>query len=778
MASRKLEVVFVGDTKSLEQSFKRVDSVSGGTGAKLQKVGGTLTKTVTPAMVGIGAAAFKAFNDVNAGVKEVTIGTGASGRALDGLHKSFKNVAGNVQQDGAEVGKVMADLNTRTGATGKGLESLTRRTLDMSRMLGEDAAGSVRSVTRVMGDWGVKLGQAPGLLDKLFVASQATGVGVSDLSEQLVRYGAPLRQMGFGIDTATGLLAKFEKEGVNAQLVMGSLRIALGKMAREGIKDPAKALAEITRRIKGAGSAGEANALALEYFGARAGPDMAAAIREGRFEVDDLVKQLKGSEGAIQKTADSTQDASDRMKIAFNRAKVSLAPLGEAIANGLSGAVNAVTPILVKMGDALAAMPAPMRSAIVGAMALAAALGPVLLVVGKVVSAFGPLISVVARVGAVVARNMWVIRGLTALIGGPWLVAIGAAIAIGVALYKNWDKVVAGLSAAWNWAKDAATAAFGAIASVVTGAWDAIRSATSAAWDAIKAVLSAAWDVIKFAVTTYFEAYRAIIVGVWNAIRSATSAAWNAIRSALSAAWGLIRSGASAAWEGIKTAIVTPFNVVKGVVTGVANAIHGALGSAWGTIKSSASAAWGYVRDRISGAIDSAYGAVKSTIGSLIGFVKSGFGKVKDAIVGVGGAIYDAITWPFRRAYDAIRGIVGKIKGVVGSITGLPGKALSAVGLAKGGVFSRSGVQALASGGVVSSPMVVMGEDAPRFDEYVIPTNPAHRSRALDLVERAAAAIGAPRGGGGPLIGELHVHGSAIDAEQLARSLAWQIATR
>ena len=45
-------------------------------------------------------------------------------------------------------------------------------------------------------------------------------------------------------------------------------------MAKGGIKDPSQALEEMEKRIKSAGSAGEANALALEMFGAKAGPPM------------------------------------------------------------------------------------------------------------------------------------------------------------------------------------------------------------------------------------------------------------------------------------------------------------------------------------------------------------------------------------------------------------------------------------------------------------------------------------------------------------------------
>ena len=47
----------------------------------------------------------------------------------------------------------------------------------------------------------------------------------------------------------------------------------------------------------------------MEIFGARAGADMAGAIREGRFEIDDLVAALGTSKGATETTADATVTA-------------------------------------------------------------------------------------------------------------------------------------------------------------------------------------------------------------------------------------------------------------------------------------------------------------------------------------------------------------------------------------------------------------------------------------------------------------------------------------
>lgn len=41
--------------------------------------------------------------------------------------------------------------------------------------------------------------------------------------------------MGFSLEESAAMLGKWEKEGVNTELVIGSLRIAAGKFAKDNI---------------------------------------------------------------------------------------------------------------------------------------------------------------------------------------------------------------------------------------------------------------------------------------------------------------------------------------------------------------------------------------------------------------------------------------------------------------------------------------------------------------------------------------------------------------
>ncbi len=339
--NRPVLVRIAGDTSLFKKSIKGVNSSLKGMG-KAAKIGGA----AIAAGFAAGAAGIvkmgSTFEDVE---RTLRVGTGATGDALEGLKDITKSLAKNVPADFKDIGTAVADINTRLGLTGPELESFSEQMLNLSRITGTDLQGNIKSATRVLGDWGDMAGTAETAADTLFTVAQMTGIEFSKLSDDLVTYGAPLRQVGFEFEEAALLIGKFEKEGVNAELVLGSLRQALGKMAREG--EPAiETFRRTTDAIKNAGDASEANRLALELFGARAGPDMAAAIREGRFELDDYFENLETGGDTINAATSETETLSEKMTLLKNRVMMTLAPAVERAFDAITRVFRKIEPVV------------------------------------------------------------------------------------------------------------------------------------------------------------------------------------------------------------------------------------------------------------------------------------------------------------------------------------------------------------------------------------------------------------------------------------------------
>lgn len=297
--------------------------------AAFSKVALASTAAITAAFVAVGAAAISSADSVDKGMAKIRTGTGLTGEALEEVGDVMRDVLRTIPTDAETAGTAIADLNTRLGVSGEEAGALATQFLELSRITGTDVAGNIQSATRVMGDWGIEAENTASTLDYLFKISQNTGAGIDQLGRQLVQYGAPMRQMGFDFETAAVMLGKFEKEGVNTELVLGSMRIALGNLARDGVTDTNEAFTMLVDNIKNAGSVGEANLAAIDAFGARAGPDMAAAIREGRFEIEDLIQAVDSSSDTILGAAADSMTLSDKMQILQNRVTLALEPLGE-----------------------------------------------------------------------------------------------------------------------------------------------------------------------------------------------------------------------------------------------------------------------------------------------------------------------------------------------------------------------------------------------------------------------------------------------------------------
>jgi len=305
-------------------------------GMKLAAFGGV-------AILGGAFAAFQIGSQFDDAFDTIRTQTGETGAVLEGLKDDFRAVVGTVPTDFATAGDAIAGLNQRLGLTGKPLQDISAQLLNLSRITETDLATNIETSTRLMGDWGVAQKDIPGALDRIFRASQATGPSVDRLGQMMVQFGAPMRQLGFDFNTTAALLGKFEKEGVNTEVVMGSMRIALGKMAKDG-EAPVATLQRVMDSIKGAGDAGTANALALELFGAKAGPDMAAAIREGRFEVGDLVSTIAGGSDTINGAAADTADFSEKWTLFKNRVLLALEPIAMRVFDGIGQLMDNLGP--------------------------------------------------------------------------------------------------------------------------------------------------------------------------------------------------------------------------------------------------------------------------------------------------------------------------------------------------------------------------------------------------------------------------------------------------
>lgn len=423
-------------------------------GEKMASAGKALTVGLTLPLTAFATAAFKSWETLDEATDEIRAGTGATGAALQALRKDFDAVFKGGPQAASEVSTAIADLNTRLGLTGPPLRGLGRQMLDLAKLSKAQVKPLIASTTRLFGDWSIQNKDTGKTLDFLWKTSQSTGIGVESLSNRLVQFGAPLRQFGFSFQESAVMMGKWEKEGVNSELVLGSLRIAMGNFAKENI--PLKAGLDATiRTIQKLGPGAKATALAMEVFGSRAGPDMAAAILEGRFQYSQLLKDLERSPETIGKAIKDSEDLPDRWKRVMNTLTVALEPVGQALLDVVEEAeplINKFSQIITDLSEKFKALSPETKRWIIIIGGVAAAAGPVLIFLGSLMGALAnlsPLLGIVTGV----FRILWaVISALTSPIGLVIVagIALGAMIQEVAASGGAWLTILAQMFERWR----------------------------------------------------------------------------------------------------------------------------------------------------------------------------------------------------------------------------------------------------------------------------------------------------------------------------------------
>lgn len=414
---------------SMEDSMKAVQSAL--TAAGIAK----LVNEITEAVIEMA----NEFSDASAVVAKAT---GATGDALDGLNKSMMNVYSNAKTDDlSSVAGAIGEINTRLGLTGPELDHVTSLFMDYSQITGSEVVGAVQNVTKVMKNWGVEVSDTESLLDKLSAAGQMSGISVDQLSNLIVQNKATLQQLGYGLDESIALLSMFEYEGLNSSSIMMGFRSAVTGFTNDG-KDASVAMQEVIEQIANMASESDATALAVETFGSRAGAELAFAIRNGKFEIQDWISAVSSADGTLSQTADAATTLEEKWQKASNSISTAFSSVVTPAVDGVS---SAFAGIVEKIGGFLQEHPAltTALSVLAGVLvAVTTAIGALLAVFAIKMALLPILTGEVTVFGVALNAAIWPITLIVA--------AIAALVAIGVVLF-NWlnsvDEEWAALSA-------------------------------------------------------------------------------------------------------------------------------------------------------------------------------------------------------------------------------------------------------------------------------------------------------------------------------------------
>lgn len=568
-----------GDLKDAEGRVKDFSTKVQDVGQKVSGIGLGLTAAVTAPVMGLFNKAVDGASDFSETLSKANVVFGDSSSKVVAFADNSAKSMGISKQAALEAAGTYGNLFVSMGMT-------TDKSADMSTSLVQLASdlGSFNNLDPTE------------VLDKLRAGLTGETEPLKSLGVNINAAAVEAKAMSMGLVKMTVDIAKVTETQFKYDESTRKLTEAIEKYGRGSTQAQAAAIAQ-----------GKAEIALQDALTGKAGDLDAATKAQATYAL--ILEQTKTAQGDFARTSDGLANSQRIQTALFNDAAASL---GNNLLPYKLKLVQVINDLLAKFNNLSPAT----QSTIVTFAAVAAAVGPVLLVVGQLITAFGAIMPVLAGFGSVA--------------GAPVIAALAAIAAAGYVLYTAWTEN-------WGGIQEVVGRVVGYIQAIIQMGLNFINGFMAAHSTEIKALMNDAWNGIKTIVqvtliplaqqigsvlaqiakwiaehkqtiTTIFDGAYNIIVGI---VKLAGTTLVGVVKLISSAMQGDFRG----MWDAIK-------GIFTGGVAALAQILGGVVQLGAGIISSLISGIWSQA-DRFTGAlkdfVNKAIGDVGGWLGLKIG---------------------------------------------------------------------------------------------------------------------------------------------------------------
>ena len=701
-----------------------------GAGKSMTSVGSTLTKTVTTPVLGLGTAAVKVTADFESAMSKVSAISGATGGDLDALNEKAQEMGAKTKfsaTESAEAFTYMAMAGWKTEDMLSGIDGI----MSLAAADGLDLATTSDIVTDALTAFGLSASDSGHFADVLAKASSNANTNVSMLGESF-KYAAPVAgALGYSAEDTAIALGLMANAGIKGSQGGTALRSSLTRLIKP-VGDSAelmeqyglsmanadgsmKSLGEVMNMLRdklGGLTEAEQAQVAAQIFGQEAMSGMLAIINASDSDYTKLTDAIYDADGAAQQMADTMLDNLSGQLTLLKSALEGLAiQFGEILMPYIKKFVTWLQNLTQKLQE----LTPEQKEQIVKWAAIVAAIGPVLMVFGKLTSSVGSIITTFGKIpGAIktvtggftklttAGKNIFegfklAKAGFTALgaqasplgaalagVTAP-MIAIVAAVALVtaafVSLWKNNEEFRNKMTAIWDGIKskfesfaqgivdrlNALGFDFENFGEVVKAIWDGFCSVLApifeAAFEIISNVLGTVLDVLTGLLDVFIGLFTGNWEQMWTGIKEIASSIWNGISS-------LFKSISDTLLGSLKTWGSNMINSAKNSATNFLNNVSNVIRQLPGKIAE-------YLRQVISKVtswVKDMGTKGKQAAQNMFNSVKNGLSKLpstmlsigKNIVKGLWNGISGAANWLYRKVSSFVGNIVGTIKDALG----------------------------------------------------------------------------------------------------------------
>lgn len=434
-------IEFSGDTTKLDKALRQIKNSTKDIDSELKQVNKALKFNPTSVELwrqkqDLLRQKIKQTEDNLKQLKNIQAQMDAQG--IDKQSEAYRRISREITESESK----LKSFNTELRKIGQvNLRAMSEQFKDMGNKL--TAAGqSMRGISTAAAALAASLGaltvKSGKWADDINTMSKRYSIGTKDLQ----MYAAAADLVDTSVEAIAGSHIKLEKQMLTASKGTGAAAEAFKTLGVEvtdangNLREGDAVWQETIAALGNLENETERDALAMQLMG-RSASELNPLIEDGgeayqrlaetmaKYDLDFVDQEMLDNANAFQDSLDTIKSIG---LVAFQQ-------LGTQLAAYLAPAMEKVVDVVGRLANWFSQL-SPRTQAIIGGIAaVVAVVAPLLIGLGKVSFAISSIISLVAVIGPAIA-------GVVAALG-PVILIIGAVVAAGILLYKNWDTIKA-----------------------------------------------------------------------------------------------------------------------------------------------------------------------------------------------------------------------------------------------------------------------------------------------------------------------------------------------
>lgn len=529
---------------SIEEYTEKVQKA----GEKVKDAGSGMTKKVTAPILAAGAASAKMAMDFEDSMAKVSTIADATEVPMDEMQKAILDLSNQTGISSEEIAQNVYDSISAGQKTGDAVNFVSNST-KLAKAGFADAGAALDVLTTIMNAYGLKASEVTNVSDMLIQTQNLGKTTVADLASSMGKviptanaYGVSLDELcaGYAIMTANGVATAESTTYMNGMLnelgksgttVAETLKEKTGKTFKE-LMDSGMSLSDVLKIISDAATENN-KSFGDMWSSSEAGKAGMILLGDSAENFNGVLEQMQNSAGATNTAFEKLDTNSTKIKKATNELKNDAIDLGTTLMEELAPIIENIAEKISQFTEWFNGLSESEKQMIIQIGLIVAAIGPLLIVLGTVVSSGAKIIGGIP----VIAKGL---SGLFGIIAANPVLAIITAIVIAVfTLWTTCDEFREGVLEGIDILKTVLTAGYDFCVELGEEKLGRIQDAYEKHGGGITGILAASWQIWKEIWSTGFDVIDKLtggkLTGVKNKFWSKFEEIKNVVKNALDA---------------------------------------------------------------------------------------------------------------------------------------------------------------------------------------------------------------------------------------------------